>query len=293
MPTTCVPTLRHLLPELREARFVYGVECVRCQSKNVIRWGRFSGRQRFRCRECRRTFSDLTHTPAAYLKLTHLLPAYRDGMAATLSVRAAARAVGVHPTTSFRWRHRLLAYAGAADDLRLRGIIETAERAVPRTFKGGVPSGERRRRTGARHYDPRGPRLWLIAMCDRHGGSFIEISDGRRPFGADIAEMLAARVTPPAILVTGEGILSRFANGGRRCGMAVWHARSQHPRGANTPLDHGKRATAHLLGFSAWLRRFQGVSAHYLSNYVAWRDLVDPGRCGRSTAHLLYWPLPP
>jgi transposase-like protein len=52
-----------LFREIRETRFSDGPVCPRCQSRNVIKNGRYKQRQRYLCGDCERTFNDLTNTP--------------------------------------------------------------------------------------------------------------------------------------------------------------------------------------------------------------------------------------
>lgn len=109
---------------LQHALFSTQPTCPHCQSARVWKWGRFGGRQRYRCRSCGRTFTALTATPLARLK-------YRDKWAELgwclwegLSVRQSARLLGVHPSTAFRWRHRFLSALRANEKPRLTGVSE-------------------------------------------------------------------------------------------------------------------------------------------------------------------------
>ncbi len=45
-----------------EGRFASGAMCLHCKSSHVVRHGHANGLQRYRCRECRKTFSALTGT---------------------------------------------------------------------------------------------------------------------------------------------------------------------------------------------------------------------------------------
>src|SRR5690554_5078690 len=112
---------------LREARFAEGLWCVHCESRQVLRWGRARGRQRYRCKACRRTFSDLTGTPLAYSKLAELWGEYARYMVEAISVREAARRLGINKDTAFRWRHRFLAVLECATHPAPRGIVEVHE----------------------------------------------------------------------------------------------------------------------------------------------------------------------
>ena len=83
--------------------------CPHCDSRKTIRWGRFKGRQRFRCHGCLRTFSDLTGTPLAYTKRLATWVSFAEATGRSRPVRQVARELGLNPQTVLRWRHRLLA----------------------------------------------------------------------------------------------------------------------------------------------------------------------------------------
>src|SRR5690606_40116679 len=92
--------------------------------------------QRYRCKTCRRTFSDLTGTPLAYSKLAGLWGEYARCMVEGLSVRKAARRLGINKDTAFRWRHRILAVLENATAPAPRGIVELHETRFPYSEKG-------------------------------------------------------------------------------------------------------------------------------------------------------------
>lgn len=51
-----------LINEMRETRFNEGFECPHCASEHVVRFGKYNGRQRYRCKCCNKTFTDTTNT---------------------------------------------------------------------------------------------------------------------------------------------------------------------------------------------------------------------------------------
>jgi len=82
--------------------------CPHCEHTKVSRWGFANGLQRYRCGACRATFNALTDTPLAGLRHKAKWIEYAAQLVAGTSVRKSAAAVGVHPNTAFRWRHRFL-----------------------------------------------------------------------------------------------------------------------------------------------------------------------------------------
>jgi transposase-like protein len=108
------------------------LQCPRCQSHHIGRWGTYHyrpGLKRYRCRGCRRTFNDLTHTLLAQSKrsLPHWILA-TFLLCLSCSSRRIARELGVHIRTSYRWcwwlRNAALSYEMRR---QLEGTVEADE----------------------------------------------------------------------------------------------------------------------------------------------------------------------
>jgi transposase-like protein len=263
---------QHPLDALRTARFVDGVRCPRCSSERTQRWGGFAGRQRYRCRGCRRTFSDLTGTPAAYLKKTDLLPAYAACMARGLSVRGSARAVGVHPATAFRWRHRLCR-ALAERREPIGGWIEVAVVRLPESRKGDRRLTRPPRRTRWPPSMIPNPLVCVVIALDRRGrlASGVAGTSPLRPDGYErvIGPSLKDRW---ALVLAHEGPLGAAARFARARRGAFRDVRVRHRRRS---LEHVESAREYGRRFLRWLKRFAGVATKYLDHYLAWHRTLD------------------
>ena len=146
--------------------------CPHCASAQVQRWGRASGVQRYRCCSCHRTFSALTGTPLSGLKRRDAWAQYAQALIDGLSVRQAARQAHIHPTTSFRWRHRMLASLAQEQETELQGIVEADETYFRASCKGRRDLMRRARdRGGPVSRKERGAELELHGAQDllRHG----------------------------------------------------------------------------------------------------------------------------
>ncbi|HEU5209548.1 MAG TPA: IS1 family transposase [Longimicrobiales bacterium] len=278
-----------LIKAIREARFGGQVKCPRCQSTRVWRWGQFSGRQRYRCRECRRTFNDLTGTPVAWSKCLARLPAYRDNMRASASLRVCARAVGCHLTTSFRWRHRLLNGALSEETVLLNGFVEVAE---TRVLCVDTRRWKRQRRSIVHARDQ---RSWILGLRDRSGRSAMVYTGEEVPREFWWHLVLKSFVEPPAVIVSRRARrLSPVTSAARAAKLSVQSATAGRPTGASGMLSHTDNAGALLLRFRRWLDRFRGVSTRYLDNYVQWFGMLDPERRTAFRLDQLFdWPLRP
>ena len=307
-----------LLARLREARFGDGVRCPRCSCPRVHRWGSFSGRQRYRCTGCERTFSDLTGTPAAYIKKLWLWPAYCRGMETGESLRAAAQRLDIHPSTAFRWRHRLLAGLRARDE----GLGECADEGpdegpdrevltgwVELCLLGGYSESFKGRRSGlgrpARTHavprpwrylsDPRAVRV--LVATDRDGHVVTGIVRRPVPRAGDLERILGGRLRGrshgrgPVLVVAraGAGLLGyrRFAD---RLGGTVRSACG--PEGRH-PLVTAERARLYWLRLQHWMVRFRGVATRYLPHYLLWHRWLDRAHRHASGPAALRWPLEP
>ncbi|MEX0892227.1 MAG: hypothetical protein WEB88_08660 [Gemmatimonadota bacterium] len=316
-----------VIQDVRDRRFSRGPACPRCGSTKVIRWGRFSGRQRYRCHGCRRTFSDLTGTPLAYTKRLRLWPAYCACMLDGRSVRASARRVGIHKDTAFRWRHRILAAHLAAPPRPLRGIIELGETAFPYSTKG-QHRAEGSHAAGRIPGRPAEHLVRVLLLVDRTGahwsgvigerGRLVEFHEGRwyrwrLPLrqicrGHGVESALREAVRGDAVLVAKQGRLSKYAAVARRLGMRyrqAWGSSSLEPLPARRgtvrgrlseslavtqdPLHHLAHVRSYTMRLHAWMPRFRGVATKYLENYLVWYEIVDATRRGHFVGELLTW----
>jgi transposase-like protein len=107
-------------------------QCPHCQSHDIRPWGRYHyrpGFKRYRCKDCGRTFNDLTKTLFAQSQrsLLHWMLA-TFLLCLSCSSHRIARELGVHVRTSYRWcwwlRNAALSYE---TDRLLEGTIEADE----------------------------------------------------------------------------------------------------------------------------------------------------------------------
>ena len=94
--------------ELVQSRLAQAPSCPKCRGAKVVRNGQADGLQRYKCRGCGVSFNALTGTPLARLRHRDKWMLQSQALDQGLSVRKAAARMGVHRTTSFRWRHRFL-----------------------------------------------------------------------------------------------------------------------------------------------------------------------------------------
>lgn len=285
--------LEEVLKDIRTARFCEGVRCPRCGHGRCIRWGRGRGRQRYRCEGCRRTFNDLTGTPAAYTKKILAWPIYTRCMDACVPVRSAATRCGVHPCTAFRWRHRQLSALRARDAEMLRGWIELISAWLPYSEKGKRGLSEPRRRPLREPWPDARHGVNVLIAGDRGGHIFTHVhgrAHARMLTYAELEAGLDERIAGPVAILAEEGpygVTSRFSI---RRNLLYRDARPRRSR-RDVDLIGLERVRAYRTRLFKWLPRFRGVATKYLTNYLAWHRSIDrPIRQG-IPVQLLSWPL--
>ena len=108
--------------------------CRCCGSKKFICNGKEtrSGRQRYLCKICKKTFTSMTGTVLDNIQKKGDLIRYVRSFIENHSLRKAAAVHDIALATSFNWRHKLLSALGlSAGDVRLKDEIQADEKLIP------------------------------------------------------------------------------------------------------------------------------------------------------------------
>ena len=260
--------------QLVETRMTERPLCPHCAHEQVSRWGFANGLQRYRCNICRATFNALTDTPLAGLRHKAKWIDYAKQLVEGTSLRKSAAAVGIHPNTAFRWRHRFLKLPNGQQAISLAGIAEADETHFLESQKGrrqGLSRAPRKRGGKASKRGLSEEQTAVLICRDRTGNTadfMLEKAD-KVHIGAVLKPLLAADVilctdgAKPLTAVAKEmGITHRPINlaAGQRVVAGVYHVQN---------------VNAYDSRLKEWMRRFHGVATRYLGNYLGWRRLIE------------------
>jgi transposase-like protein len=112
--------------------------CSRCGSSNYIRYGSYKKIQRYKCKECGRTFSKATNSLWSYSK--HSFSKWIEFIELMMekkSLRFSADRLKISLVTAFYWRHKIL--HGLTLDIlpnKLKGDIHIGKTIIIENFKG-------------------------------------------------------------------------------------------------------------------------------------------------------------
>ncbi len=268
--------LERLLVQLRVVLRPEARCCAHCGGNRVQRWGHFSGRQRYRCLSCGRTFSDFTGTALSYLKRLDRWAVFCRRLHLAESVRRTAARIDVHRNTVFRWRHLALSSMLASEGWRLSGMVDLGWMALPFSQKGSRHLDRAaRRRLDFWWFIKK--RAWVLLACDSCGRGYGCHVTSRQLATADIARLLSPRLHPEAVVTSRmdhPAVVAAIAHrAGVSCGepgpSANWCA-------PGPPISDARQ---HGIRIRFWLARFRGVATRYLDHYLCWHRI-----CGRLAA---------
>ena len=247
--------------------------CPHCQSDQLGRWGRQSGLQRFRCRDCGKCFNALTGTPLARLRHKEYWLDYSQALIEGLTVRKAAARCGVAKTTSFRWRHRFLSEIAELKATGLTGIVEADETYFPLSFKGSrqLPRPAHRRGHAIHQRGTGEEQVPVLVLRDRHGAT----TDFKLPAATQIEEsaILGKVIAPDAVLCTDGGASLKGA--ARQAGIAHRPLNLSAGIRVLAGVYHIQNVNAYDSRLKTWMIRFHGVATKYLENYLGWRRELE------------------
>src|SRR5262245_31926596 len=251
------------------------LQCPRCQSHHVGPWGTYHyqpGLNRYRCKDCMRTFNDLTGTmlhqskraPSHWILGTFLL-------CLGCSSRRIARELGVHVRTGYRWcwwlRNAALSYeigrqlegTVEADDLYHTAGHKGQARTGGKKALGRQPRRRRKKREPGRgHYDKDRPAI--IAWVSRQGAVVLQAT---RDFTVKTVQKAA-----DIAMQTGNRLYTDSASSYRALiGYAhafVNHTKQEYARGD----VHENRAECLFSLLEPYLRMFRGLSKMNLPGYL-------------------------
>lgn len=262
------------MDSFRESRFSHGSNCPYCEGAYVIKYGKKNNQQRYKCKNCDKTFMECTKSvfSKTHLPLKKWLR-FVECMVAGFSVRKCAEIVEVCVKTAFYMRHRILdalrLYLGMG---HLEGVVEMDETFYAESFKGNHrKSGfilPRKSLKCGKEVKKRGissEQMCVATAIDRNGNLVLELLCKGRMTTDDLMRLFENRLDKETILCTdSHKSYMSFASK-----MGVEH--KQIPRGRHTlgiyHIQHINSLHEQLKNFTD---QFRGISTQYLGNYLYW-----------------------
>lgn len=127
-----VETYQLILKSLLAHKQKSSLSCPHCNSHHLVLHGKYRDRQRYKCKNCSRTFNDLTHTPLHYLHLPHQFIEFLLCVTRGFSLHLSAVHVGISYVTAFYWRHKIIHVLQQLE--KLRALHQFTPKTLPGTW---------------------------------------------------------------------------------------------------------------------------------------------------------------
>ncbi|WP_345335062.1 IS1595 family transposase [Ferrimonas pelagia] len=259
--------------------------CPHCDYKAFVRWGHSGEQQRFKCKQCHRTFNEFTATPFARLKHRgKRLARYAQCMMEGLSLRQSAERCDMNLATSFHWRHRFLRQPECHRASTLGGIVEADEAFFRESFKGKRNITHRQpRKHGRPGRDGANPLIPVLLLLDRYEreADFVLSTNSLD----EITPCFSGRIKTDSVLCTdGSSLYPSIAEGEGLHHRPVPIGTPGRTKGGGA--FHIQTLNNYISRLRSWLQRFRGVGTEYLSNYLGWWRIVTQRKLETSRAWL-------
>lgn len=267
---------KRFIQDLRESKFSKGLICPHCNSENVIKHGKYNGKQRYKCKECEKTFSDLTNTLLQGTHFPNKWIKFIECMIKGMSLRKTAEIVGVNWVTCFYWRHKLLKALSQLKPNSFEGIIEIDETYFLYSEKGNKKIKDRkaRKRGGKSKY--RGiskEQVCVLVAKDMNKHTLSEVICKGRIKKKHISKCLDDKINDEIILCT--DAYKSYLSYSREKDIKHYRINGQKEEYSIRGIYHIQHVNSYHSRLKQWILRFKGVASKYLNNYLTWFQFVD------------------
>lgn len=257
-----------------EQRLIDEPECPHCHSHVINRHGRKNDMQRYRCKNCLKTFTATTNTPLARLRYKAKWLDYLDGMLSSKVLRQAARDYKIGLRTAFRWRHRFLELPTQIKANWLEGIVEVDETFFAYSEKGNKHIARKPHKRGKQSGKPgrsKEDQVPVLTLRDRGKHTFESILNSTSI--KSINKQIIGKIEKDSVLCS-DGYKSYIQVAQDN---DLIHKRLNSSAGIRVidKVFHIQNVNAYHSRLKNWINMFHGVATKYLDHYLGWFRLMD------------------
>lgn len=236
----------NLFEAISAATTFSGLACPKCNSHSYRKHGHCLGIQRYKCKDCGRSFKETVNTPLHWIHNKLKMVQYIETMVDQQTIRRAAGNINISVNTSFCWRHKLLASLKTGQVQPAQTPAGSCQINLPHSFKGkrNVP-------------DKKFPPARTFLVSDARGIPCLQLLPPQCT-AFEASKTLRKAVDHSSILVAAPSkLLTR----------AVHYLDCRAITNTDGKKKLISRATAVANKLSAWMVRFRGVATKYLQQY--------------------------
>jgi transposase-like protein len=273
-----------VLQEINERKNKNGYRCPDCESEHIVRFGKYSTivdgeeivKQRYRCKACKKTFTDLTNTALYRTRRLNLWIKFIECMIEGYSLRKSAKLVGdVTHVTLFYWRHKLLSSLKQMEISNFEGIVEMDETYFLYSEKGQRKIKGRKPRKRGGSAVKRGiskEQVCVLVARDRDKKTFSRTLGMGRLTKNQLDKAIGHKLSKENTLCTDSW--RAFKTYAADKGLNIYQFKSDG-KIRKKGIYHIQNVNNYHRRLKGWMQRFNGVATKYLNNYLTWFEVLE------------------
>lgn len=245
--------------------------CPHCSSHHYVRNGFDKGAQRYKCKHCKRTFTEYSGTWMSGLHKKNKIDAYLELMLKERTLDQIRDELKINKKTAFDWRHKILASIEDTGKGSFTGITESDETFFRFSEKGNRKLTRKGKKRGSQSKG-KGKikdKVTIVATSDRAGQFGLNAVTMGRLSKKDIDNSIGNRISDKTILCSDSHLSFK--------GFAIDNSLEHHsvkPKDGifvKEKLYHIQHVNSMHNKLKKWINgKFWGVSTKYLQQYLNW-----------------------
>jgi transposase-like protein len=268
--------IANMIGDIREVRFSGGLACVHCGGVNVKRNGKYRSRQRYLCRDCGKSFNDMTASPISGTHYPHKWLKYFQLMVEGTSLPKIAEELDIHVSTAFYWRHKILNALRSLGFSTLKGIIESDETYFLESNKGKKHITHRKPRKRGGVAKKRGiskEQISVVVAQDRNGNVLSKVAGRGRTTADEIDLAIGKCLDADVVLCTDSA--TNYKSFAKKKGIPHEILNAHKGVRVKKGIYHIQNVNAYHQRLKKWIERFNGVGTKYIDNYLFWFRFLE------------------
>jgi len=250
--------------------------CAHCGHTKYVKFGKDKGAHRYKCKSCKRSFTEYSGTWMAGLHQKDKIDAYLQLMLEEKTLDKIKETLRINKKTAFDWRHKILSSVEESEKGKFTGITESDETFFLHSEKGKTkPERKSRKRGGtSSKKGVNNEHIAVIVTQDRKDQMDLTVATAGRLKKYDIDNAIGERLTIQTVLCTDSHVSYK--------GFAIDNQLEHHPLRSDLKerVKHGVYHIQHVNSthhrLKKWIdNRFWGVSTKYLQQYLNWFRLKE------------------
>lgn len=230
--------------------------CPICGGSKYIKHGTYDGKQRYKCKECGKTYSKATNSLWSYSKKDlNIWIKFVELMMKRRSLRFCAKKLDINIATAFYWRHKIL-HILKNDSIpsSLKGYVHMNKTILKENYKGCRNITTKRRRN-----------IWVVAAKGNEDSmlvipAFCDFWDWKL-----FESKIYSKIEEGSYIVPYQ---DRY----------ISVQAQKHNKGLLKEVELDNRVKYIIVNLRKWLGKFKGVATKYLDSYLSFFVLFNLDR---------------